>query len=82
MYSLLECQNPNLCQNGGTCKDTKVSPGYKCICQPAYTGNNCERPQGEYDNIGLSMSLHSYLSQLYTDFIQDFNHTINKIQHL
>ena len=52
MYSLLECQDPNLCQNGGTCKDTKVSPGYKCICQPAYTGNNCERPQGKYDNIG------------------------------
>lgn len=30
----------NVCANGATCLDTPGS--YRCICQPDYTGPNCE----------------------------------------
>ena len=34
-----ECEE-SPCQNGGQCEDKKE--GYKCICEPGYTGENCE----------------------------------------
>ena len=30
------------CQNGGTCIILPRSPGYKCLCQPYYSGDDCE----------------------------------------
>ena len=30
------------CQNGGTCIILPQSPGYKCLCQPNYSGDNCQ----------------------------------------
>lgn len=30
------------CQNGGTCREISMAPFTLCICQPNYTGNNCQ----------------------------------------
>ena len=35
------CSN-NPCQNGGSCEDSGNGVRYTCICQPGYTGDNCE----------------------------------------
>ena len=35
------CSN-NPCQNGGSCVDSGNGVRYTCICQPGYTGDNCE----------------------------------------
>ena len=35
------CVHPP-CQNGGTCILPTQSPGYKCNCQPKYSGHDCQ----------------------------------------
>lgn len=35
------CVHPP-CQNGGTCIILPRSPGYKCNCQPKYSGDDCQ----------------------------------------
>ena len=35
------CSN-NPCQNGGSCEDSGNGVRFTCICQPGYTGDNCE----------------------------------------
>ena len=40
------CVHPP-CQNGGTCVALPESPGYKCLCQSNYSGDDC---QGEKKN--------------------------------
>ena len=35
------CVHPP-CQNGATCVILEQSPGYKCKCQPKYSGYNCQ----------------------------------------
>lgn len=35
------CVHPP-CQNGGTCVALAESPGYKCLCQSNYSGDDCQ----------------------------------------
>ena len=52
MHFFLVCENPNPCQNRGTCLTLRSGPGYKCNCPkilegqleglPLYVGRDCE----------------------------------------
>ncbi|XP_055343968.1 neural-cadherin-like isoform X2 [Paramacrobiotus metropolitanus] len=55
-----ECEeDPGICRNGGTCQNfiktdkTDRSPGYACMCQPGYVGQNCNAAMKE-QRLGMS----------------------------
>ena len=48
------CGN-NPCQNGGACVDSGNGVRYTCICQPGYTGDNCETDISECCSLLLLM---------------------------
>lgn len=42
--AIADCAS-NPCNNDGTCVETAV--GYQCVCQPGFTGPNCEIDEDE-----------------------------------